>query len=131
VGIILIIDLEVLKNILKIVLDSVTNKPILCVLKEHNPKETEMIELTTLETKTLVEGIFNNPYYVESGWAWVSSVAEYACLSGPEFRGVFTSLKKKGLVELDGNSGCDACVRPTILACETTGRSFSSQHGQE
>lgn len=96
----------------------------------RNQKEIAMIELTNLETKTLVEGIFSNSFYVESGWAWVDSVAEYAGIEGPEFRGVFTSLKKKGMVELDGNSGRDACVRPTKLACEVTGRSFSHQHGQ-
>jgi hypothetical protein len=89
------------------------------------------MKLTALETKTLVKGIFENAFYIESGWAWVDSVTTYAGLEGPEFRGVFTSLKKKGLVEVDGNTGREECVRPTKLACEVTGRSFSEQHGDE
>ena len=83
------------------------------------------IILTELETKTLTEGLFNNPFYQESGWAWLDSVAEYAGISGPEFRGVVTSLKKKGMVESDGNTGRDACLRPSKLASETLGLTLS------
>ena len=46
-----------------------------------------MVTLTALETKTLIDGVFKNPHYQESGWAWLDSVAEYADITGPVFRG--------------------------------------------
>ena len=87
--------------------------------------------LTPLETRILKDGLFGNPYYHESGWAWTGSIAEYAKVNPSAFRGAFTDLKVKGMVETDGNTGRDACARPTKAAAEIMGLSLSVRHGEE
>lgn len=71
--------------------------------------------VTPFERQILVEGIVKNDFFIESGWAWTDTVADYARVSPSQMRGALSSLKSKGLVETDGNVGRDACIRPTDL----------------
>lgn len=87
--------------------------------------------LTILETRILKGGLFGNPFYRETGWAWTNSIAEYANVYPAEFCGAFTSLKIKGMVETNGSRGRDACARPTKAAADLLGLSFSIPHEME
>jgi DNA-binding MarR family transcriptional regulator len=87
---------------------------------------TTDIQITENERKVL-RAILTNDFGDgdDLAWRWSNSIndaGEPSGLSGKTLSGVCASLAQKGLVQADGQSGRDACIRLTPAGAEIARR---------
>jgi hypothetical protein len=77
------------------------------------------ISLTDLEKKVL-SAYFKTEYGEGPGdYTWVFSITDHSGIDVKQVRGVLTSLKKKGLIDICNGGGEEASTALTTLGIET------------